>query len=477
MSSQSFCVHAHFYQPPREDPITGIIPVEPGAAPFLNWNERIHSECYRPNAELGNYEHISFNFGPTLYEWMEAYDSPTCQRIVAQDRANLDRFGVGNAIAQPYHHTILPLATKRDKRTQVVWGIEQFAHRFGRRPLGMWLPEAAVDHETLGILTEQGIEFTILAPWQAESDQLDVTEPYRVPLHGGRFISVFFYHSGLSGSLSFNPAMTVNADLFARNELVSQYRLEKNQRGEPQILLIATDGELYGHHQPLRNHFLAHLVDGAANHLGLSPTFPALWLKEHPPRRTIQIRERTSWSCHHGVERWRGSCDCLPGNQEWKKQLRSAYDRLSKRLDRLYVRSLSPYISDPWGLRDQYIRVILGIQPVDDLIAEMAGRRLPEDVSGRIQKLLRAQYERQKMYASCAWFFEDFDRIEPKNSVAYAAQAIILACQATGVDMALQFSAELKQVVSQRTGWRGNRVLSDHLTRTNRQNTQNLSFW
>jgi alpha-amylase/alpha-mannosidase (GH57 family) len=440
--------------------------MEAGAAPFPNWNERILSECYRPNARLGNFEHISFNLGPTLFEWMAARDTQTCQQIVAQDQANLRHFGVGNALAQPYHHTILPLASNRDKRTQVAWGITQFEHRFGRKPQGMWLPEAAVDTQSLSILADQGIQFTILAPWQADASGLDVTEPYRVYLPEGRSITVFFYHSDLSGGISFNPGMTVNADLFAKDALRSHFRPDKIQRGEPQMLLLASDGELYGHHQPLRDHFLAHLVNGAASKAGLTPTFPALWLMEHPPRQSVRIREDTSWSCHHGVERWKGACGCVPGDQLWKKYLRHAVDRLSRRLDALYAHSLSAFIPDPWSVRDAYIRVVLGLQPVGDLIAEMAGKRLPEDDTLRIKLLLEAQYQRHKMYASCGWFFDDFDRIEPRNCVAYATSAILLAHRATGVNLTASFREDLHHVVSARIGLRGDQVLNDLLRRT-----------
>ena len=205
MSLRAISIHGHFYQPPREDPISGLIPKEMGAAPYGNWNERIHAECYLPNTLLGNFEKISFNIGPTLFSWMKTYDPSATRSIVAQDAANIRQNGVGNAIAQAYHHTILPLATREDKITQVEWGIADFEYQFGHRPIGMWLPETAVDLETLNILAEHGIEFTILAPWQAESDHLDVTEPYRVALSAGKSINVFFYHQGLSTAVSFNP--------------------------------------------------------------------------------------------------------------------------------------------------------------------------------------------------------------------------------------------------------------------------------
>ena len=263
MAALSLSIHGHFYQPPREDPITGRIPNEVGAHPYHNWNERIHAECYRPNAELGNFERISFNIGPTLFEWMKKYDPTVHDLIVTQDRVNVQQYGVGNAIAQAYHHTLLPLASREDKVTQIYWGIADFEYRFGRKPQGMWLPETAVDLETLSLLADHGIEFTILAPWQAERDHLDTTEAYRVDLPQGRNITVFFYHSELSSCVSFNPTATANADFFSKDQILTHYLPKKSRSNVPQLLLIASDGELYGHHQQFRDRFLAHLVDGA----------------------------------------------------------------------------------------------------------------------------------------------------------------------------------------------------------------------
>ena len=217
------------------------------------------------------------------------------------------------------------------------------SHRFGRRPQGMWLPETAVDLETLEILVEQGIEFTILAPWQADTPSLDPTEPYRVNLPGGRSITVFFYHQELSGGVSFNPALTSNADAFAQLEVQARFNHEKTQRGEPQLLMIATDGELYGHHQHFRDRFLAHLVNGASQQAGYSTSYPAAWLKKHQPRRTMSIHERTSWSCHHGVTRWMGECGCTPGDGRWKAYLRQGLNRLAAAIDTLYVEQLLSY--------------------------------------------------------------------------------------------------------------------------------------
>ncbi len=374
MSLHQFCIHAHFYQPPREDPLTGDIPPERGAEPFPNWNERIHAECYRPNAELGNFGRISFNIGPTLFAWLEEKHPDTCQRIIAQDRENVRRWGVGNALAQPFNHSILPLSSRRDQVTQVAWGVADFENRFGRKPQGMWLPETAMDLTTLSVLAEAGIQYTVLAPWQANQERLDATQPYLVALPEGKSITVFFYHGGLSGELSFNPRLSTNADLFARQTLAPLFH-----RDDRQLILIASDGELYGHHQPWRDYFLARLIDGAGSQAGLEATFPALWLKEHPARHYITLREETAWSCHHGLGRWLGMCDCTP-NSDWKRSLRSALDRLGVALDDLYQTAAMPHIPAPWKLRDDYIQVILGLRPIEDLLAQAAGKRLPDEV-------------------------------------------------------------------------------------------------
>jgi alpha-amylase/alpha-mannosidase (GH57 family) len=474
--TRSFCIHGHFYQPPREDPLTGIIPPEAGAHPYKNWNERIHAECYRPNAQLGNFARISFNVGPTLCAWMENYDHGTCERIVEQDRLNVERYGVGNAMAQAYNHSILPLASYRDKVTQIVWGQVDFAHRFGRQPRGMWLPETAVDLETLEVLARRGIEFTILAPWQASGGDVDPTEPYIVSLPGGRQITVFFYQRELSGRVSFDPGATINADLFAEEIMLPYFDASKHRRGEPQMLLVASDGELYGHHQKLRDYFLARLVDGASGSLDIQPTFPALWLKQFPPHKTVKIRDETSWSCHHGVTRWMGDCACSPGNGDWKAQLRYAFERLSGELDRLYQSVVSPVIDDAWELRNRYIRVLLGQMSAEELIEETAGHALRGEHVRRVHLMLEAQRERQRMFTSCTWFFEDFDRIEPRNSVAYAAQAVRLAYLATGVDLESYAKDDLKRVLSLRSGLSADKVFETHLRRAEGINDPKIGY-
>lgn len=465
MSNHSLIIHGHFYQPPREDPFSGVIPPETGADPFSNWNERIHAECYAPNARLGNFEKISFNIGPTLFEWMEKYHRTTNEEIIGQDKRNVVRYGIGNALAQPYHHTILPLASRQDKITQISWGITEFKTRFGRKPQGMWLPEAAVDMETLEILADQDIHFTILAPWQAEAQNLDSTEPYNVDLDQGKRIDVFFYQQDLSSGISFSPTLTANADQFLVEHVLNQYHLEKSRRGEPQLLLLASDGELYGHHQKFRDQFLSHLVNGASSKRSVHPTYPALWLRDHPTRQTIRIRENTSWSCQHGVIRWKGDCDCIQTDGDWKAYLRQACDILAKDLDDLYSQVVKPSQVDPWELRDQYIHVILGEYSADRLIDDMAGFVMPTKVKSQMIQMLEAQLFRQKMYASCAWFFDDFNRIEPKNCLANAARAVNLVRMAVGVDLATEIRVPLAQIASSRSGLRGDQVFDRQLER------------
>lgn len=465
MSLNSLCIHGHFYQPPREDPITGEILPEAGADPFTNWNERIHAECYRPNAQLGNFEHLSFNVGPTLFPWLGQHDPETYQNVISQDRANVARYGAGNAMAQAYNHTILPLATTSDKITQVCWGIADFEFRFGRKPKGIWLPETAVDIETLVILADRGIEFTILAPWQAEAGSLDPTEPYLVELPGQRKITVFFYQRDLSSKISFDPNTTSNADRFAMNDVVRYFNPEKSRLNKPQLLLIASDGELYGHHQPFRERFLAHLLNGASARVGISPTYPALWLKQHPVRQSVRIKEFTSWSCHHGVARWNGNCDCTPLDGIWKSQLRHALDRLASALDWIYLDFAYPLIAKPRVLREKYIHVLLGEITAERLITDIAGGALTSEQTLGLKLLLEAQREKQKMFTSCGWFFDDFDRIEPRNNLAYAAQAVWLTRLATGEELGFQASADLKKVISPRTRLRGDQVFKRQLKR------------
>ncbi|MAT41014.1 MAG: glycoside hydrolase [Anaerolineaceae bacterium] len=449
MGELAFCVHGHFYQPVREDPINGTIPDERGAMPFRNWNELIFNHCYKPNAELGNFERISFNFGPTLFRWMEEQHPDTYRNIIEQDRRNYEKYGVGNALAQSYHHTILPLASSQDKQTQIRWGIADYEHRFGHKPSGMWLPEAAVDLESLTIMAEMGVIFTILAPWQADTFSLDYTQPYLVDLPGGKQITVFFYQQDLSTQISFDPASTENADRFAANSILPRLKSFSGEN-RARFIMVASDGELYGHHQPYRDKFLAHLMNGALTERNVSHVFPALWLLKHPATEKIKIKEYTSWSCHHGVERWRGICDCTI-HSDWKQSLKQAIDETAAFIDTVYVETLATYDVDPWTFRDDYIRVILGQISESEFIRSWIPNISPSDLQ-TISLLMRGQINRQRMYTSCGWFFDDFDRIEPINVVSYAAQALYWISRVSGKNYMEQLLPSYKKISS----WRSN---------------------
>ena len=469
MNNMAFCVHGHFYQPPREDPLTGKIPIEPGAAPYRNWNERINAQCYRPNAELGNFEHISFDVGPTLMDWMAKHDPETMNRIIDQERKNLETYGVGNAMAQAYNHTILPLGSYIDKVTQVRWGIADFEFRYHHKPEGMWLPETAVDDETLWVLAEQGIKFTILAPWQANTDHLDATRPYRISLPGrngeaDHDIAAFFYNRDLSTRISFDPGTTVNADRFVEEDLLPKYELHKGNALVPQLMLMASDGELYGHHQPFRDKFLSHLMDGALHQHPIISTFPGLALRNQTDLETLTVQQNSSWSCQHGLSRWSGECACT-ANSGWKAPMRQALKQIAAMIDDQYLSVAERYFDDPWELRHQYIHVVHGVATVEELVMSLADHPVTKDVLRQLTLLLRAQFERQRMFTSCGWFFDDFDRIEPRNNIAYAAHAVLLTEMAVEENLAQPAEAALSCVSSWRSGLCADDVFRRHMQR------------
>lgn len=448
----SLCVHAHFYQPTREDPLTGIIPEEPGANPYSNWNELIFETCYKPNAALGNFSRISFDVGPTLSKWMRQYHPDVLDQIVNADRQNVEHYGVGNAIAQAYHHTILPLGKRRDKQTQIRWGIYEFERTFKRKPQGMWLPETAVDMETLEVLVENGIEFTILAPWQANVKEVDPRKAYQVILPGHKSIKVFFYHSGLSARVSFDPNATENADTFARNFVKPEF----TSGNQNQWLMVATDGELYGHHQVFRDKFLSYLLDGSISAQHIETDYPGLQLTQQKVFPVVKIRENTSWSCHHGVQRWSGVCSCTP-NSEWKKPLREALERLSDEIDKIFSEACNGLIENVWDARDRYIEVFSGDRKFTDWLHSLVGFNFTDEKINQLEKLFQAELECQRMFTSCAWFFNDLDRIEPKNAVTYAAHAVWLIKNAVGIDLA----SEVETILEKSKSWQSGVSASD----------------
>jgi uncharacterized protein DUF3536/glycosyl hydrolase family 57 len=446
------CLHGHFYQPPREDPFTSQIPIEPTATPFANYNEKITVECYRPNAEAGNFDAINYDLGPTLAAWLEDTYPDVYQRIIDADKKHRAIYGVGNAMAQTYHHTILPLATKHDKHTQILWGLSDFRHRYGRDATGMWLAETAVDMECLDLLAQNGITYTVLAPWQAATP-VDFSEPYLVPLPGGRSITAFFFNAPLSGGVSFEWNMTDNADLFAASYLPEHLVQSKRDAGQAQLILIATDGELYGHHRPWRDKFLTHLIQIGAPGYGFEICTLERYMRMYPPTKEMTLRVPSAWSCGHGLARWDTGCECTEGDSSWKSELNLALRHLAEKGDQLFERHTSETLDDPWAARDAYLPVRNGWETLESFWAQHGKHQQPPTNPSSAQRtllLLEAQYYQQCSFTSCGFFFEDPDRLEPRNNIASARRAISLVWQALGIDLQPGFVSELQAVKSWR---------------------------
>lgn len=454
----NLCIHGHFYQPPREDPISNYIPAERGAEPFNNWNEKILAECYQPNAEAGNFGKISFNIGPTLFRWMWEYKPQVAQMIVDQERASFEKHGVGNGMAQSYNHTILPLGSLRDKITQIRWGIDDFVHHFGHLPAGMWLPEAGVDTETLCVLSDHGIKFAILAPWQIVP-LVDAPGPYLIDLPDGRqpFV-VFPYRQELSTMVSFVPSSTENGEHFI-------YQARTNLQCNPdQLNVIASDGELYGHHQKFRDHFLTYVLNLVEDETDLHWTYPGLWLRDNEVSARAELVEPSSWSCFHGVDRWKKECCCSPG-ADWKEPLFVAMQTLADWLDEVYFNTAIRLVSDPWELRNRSVNIMNGKQTLEEVCEDLIFHTLDEMSKDVLNTMLKVQYERQRMFTSCGWFFDEFHRIEPQNNIAYAANAVWLTERATGLTPDPEVIRLFGEVYSNKTGLRGDTVFTQTLIR------------
>jgi alpha-amylase/alpha-mannosidase (GH57 family) len=454
------CIHGHFYQPPRENPWTGEIELQPSAAPFHDWNQRVSAESYLPNTRvlipdpggrvvrlLNNYSHISYNFGPTLLAWLEQAEPETYQAIIRSDIEARPRFsGHGPAIAQCYNHIIMPLANSRDKRTQVIWGLRDFEHRFQRKPEGMWLPETAVDIETLDIMAELGIRFTILAPHQVRlaptayrlpPTAVDSHLPYSVRLPSGRGIAVFIYDAGIAGDIAFGDLLK-DADRLYQRLMTAFSADDRNQ-----LVSVATDGETYGHHHPGGDGALAWCLRRIEADALAKLTVYGEYLEQHAPTQEAQVIQGTSWSCAHGVERWRSDCGDNSGshpdwNQKWRAPLREALDWLRDRLSGFYETRMKQLVTDPWLCRDDYIDIILDPGPVGaasqpreerirEFIIRHARTELRGDQRAQVVKLLQLQKLAMLMFTSDAWFFDDISGLEPVQNLSYAAQAIQLA--------------------------------------------------
>ncbi len=469
------CLHGHFYQPPRENPWIEEIEVQDSAEPFHDWNERIAAECYGPNGAarlkgeadrildiVNNYRHLSFNFGPTLLAWLERARPDVYARVLEADARSVEDRGHGNALAQGYGHAILPLASPRDRLTQIRWGLADFRRRFQREPEGFWLPETAADGPTLAALAAEGIRFTVLSPYQARrvrppggewvdatGARFDPTRPYRVRA-GERELAIFFYDGHIARDLAFGDALSSPDALLAR--LGGGY---DPARGHDEVLSVAFDGETLGHHRKGADEVLA----AALRRLGrdgdprLVNYGQALALA--PPQWEAEIAEGSSWSCAHGVERWRSDCGCQVGGQPgwtqaWRAPLLAALEGLRDRLAELYEREASPILPDPWRARDRYVEVVLDPERRDaaGFLRREARRPLAPEEEVKALRLLEMQRAALLMFTSCGWFFAELSGLETVQVLKYAARAIQLARDATGVDLEVAFENALARAPS-----------------------------
>jgi len=475
MMDKYICIHGHFYQPPRENAWLDEVEIQDSAYPYHDWNERITAECYAPNAAsrmldtdgrivdiVNNYSKMSFNFGPNLLSWMERHRPETHQAILDADRLSMENFsGHGSAMAQVYNHMIMPLANRRDKYTQVTWGIRDFEHRFKRPPEGMWLPETAVDLATLEILVDLGISFTILAPHQARriremkrgarwkdvsGGKIDPTASYLCRLPSGKTLSIFFYDGPISRDIAFGGLLG-SGEEFSRR-LMNAF---SEERKRSQLVHIATDGETYGHHHRGGDMALAYCLYHIESKNLAKLTNYGEFLEKHPPVHEVEIVENSSWSCIHGIERWRDNCGCNSGmhagwTQAWRKPLREALDEVRFSAISQYEEGAGKYLRDPWRARDDYISVILDRSEtnVDDFFRRHAVRELAKEETVRTLKFLEMQRNAMLMYTSCGWFFDEISGIETMQIMQYASKVIQLAGELTGASLEPDFMDELE---------------------------------
>jgi uncharacterized protein DUF3536/glycosyl hydrolase family 57 len=418
---RSLVIHGHFYQPPRENPWTGRVDAEASAAPDHDWNARITKECYRPLAairlggaderdpqRINAWQFLSFDVGPTLLEWMDAEAADVVEAIVRADRASRERLGYGNAVAMPYHHLILPLTTRRDKVSEVRWGIADFRRRFGREPEGMWLPETAVDQESLDVLAAEGIAFTVLAPHQVDAPPAD-GRPVRVRTAGGRSIAVFVYDGPLSHGVAFGKLLKDSA-AWQKQLLAGRDRV---------VTALASDGETYGHHHPFGDLALGALLFALIGRREVKVENFASILARMPPEREVGLVAPTSWSCVHGVGRWRTDCGCRlatdgKSQQRWRAPLRDAIDWLVAQVHARFTTEAGRLVPDPWAFRDE-----AGPGAIASPAAPNAGRPLDQ--------LLEMERSALRAQTSCGWFFDDIAGLEALQILRYAARAIELS--------------------------------------------------
>lgn len=473
-------IHGHFYQPPRENPWLEAIELQDSALPFHDWNERINKECYNPNSVskivdnrnrildvVNNYEHMSFNFGPTLLSWMEHFAPLTYERIIKADIESVsEHSGHGNAMAQVYNHIIMPLANEQDKQTQIKWGIRDFEYRFGRKPEGMWLAETAVDDDTLRLLVENGIKFTVLSPYQAlkfrkEGDNdwqdvswgnIDPARSYRYYIKSApeKYIDLFFYDGAISRSVAFDELLKDGNRFIKRlKEGISDCR------DYPQLINIATDGESYGHHTKFGDMALSYVLKIKAKDEGFTITNYAEYLDKYRSNCEVDIKQASSWSCFHGVGRWKEDCGCSTGghpgwNQKWRKPLRNALDYLRDELITVFETEGSKYFDNIWDVRNKYIDVILDRNEMN--VKKFQQDNFKPDLSDedkvKAMELLEIQRQAMLMYTSCGWFFSEISGIETVQIMKYAARAMQLAAKFTDKNFEEKFLEILSEAKS-----------------------------
>jgi alpha-amylase/alpha-mannosidase (GH57 family) len=483
------CIHGHFYQPPRENAWLEEIETQPSAYPYHDWNELINAQCYMPNSiarimddksrviEItSNYSRMSFDFGPTLLSWLEEHQPDVYAAILEADKESQRNYsGHGSALAQAYNHIIMPLANTQDKYTQVYWGIRDFEHRFKRQPEGMWLPEAAVDMETLDIMSSQGIKFVILAPRQAlrvrkirerewhevNENTIDTTLPYKIKLGARRDINIFFYNSAIAVDVAFHGLLSSGEEL--ANRLVNSL---KPDNGKPQLAHIATDGESYGHHHLFGEMALAYAFYHINKNNLARITNYGEFLELHPPVNEVQIRENSSWSCVHGVERWRSDCGCTnhyhPGwNQKWRTPLRKALDWLRDTANNECEKRAKSLFKDLWGARNGYIEVILdrSSKNIKQFMDKYATHKLNREETVTALKIMEIQRHSLLMYTSCGWFFDDLARIETVQVIQYASRVAELAHEICGSPFETEFLKKLSLAQSNITDYGNGRQI------------------
>lgn len=496
----NICIHGHFYQPPRENPWTGEIELQESAKPFHDWNERIWDECYKTNSEaeiiddsgkvvarINNYGKLNFNFGPTLLAWIKNKHPETYSRIIEADKTSVSQHnGHGNAIAMCYNHMIMPLANLNDKITQVKWGLADFKHHFGRSSEGIWLPETACNMETIEVLIAEGIKYIILDSGQAaycrktgdtewtdvNDNSIDPSKPYKCysEIHRDRYINIFFYNGPVSKAVAFDDVLESSQNLL--NKISSAAKINENKPVH-QLVSVATDGETFGHHKKHAERTLAFFLEVLAPKNDLKIVNYGEYLEENPPQYEVKLKagdngEGTSWSCVHGVKRWKEDCGCGGGGgwvQQWRKPLRESLDWLRDQMIIIYENLGSQLLKDVWKARNEYINIILknDLTVNDNFFSDNAVKPLTENEKLLAVKLLEMQKYSMLMFTSCGWFFSEISGLETVKILEYAARAMEIVKELTGMNLENEFKLKLSEAKSNIPKYRNGKGVYEQL--------------